>query len=368
MMQTNMIPDNARTSSRNDAQSDRREAARNGLRLPYQERIRLKKLAQRAQKRSKRRRDISVATLNVGSMTGRSREVVDLIERKRINVLCVQETKWKGKEAKEIGQGYLLFYNGDGNRRNGIGILLDSRMKEGVFEVSRVSDQLIAVKVSKEGLIVNIVSAYAPQPGCEEEEKVEFWRQLGDPLSSVEEREELWLGGDLNGHVGSAEEVNGIHGYGERNDQGDQILSIAGMFGLVVADTYFSKPEAKKVTFSSGGRKSQIDYIMTRRRSLKTLRDCKGFPGEEVANQHRPVVCKIIIQADGTPKYNGMKKIKWWRLKKLLYKEEFVTKIKERISGKETTWEILSENMRSVATLVLGETSGKAPKAGKDTW
>ncbi|XP_047482156.1 uncharacterized protein LOC125034448 [Penaeus chinensis] len=184
--------------------------------------------------------------------------------------------------------------------------------------------------------------------------------------------EELWLGGDLNGHVGSgnigAEEVMGRHGYGERNDQGDKILSIVGMFGLVVANTYFSKPEAEKVTYSSGGRKSQIDYIMTRRRSLETLRDCKVFPGEAVTNQHRPVVCKMIIQADGTPQYHGMKKIKWWRLKELPYREDFVTKVKERISGKETTWEKLSENMRSVATVVLGKTSGKAPKAGKDTW
>ncbi|XP_047502456.1 uncharacterized protein LOC125047953 [Penaeus chinensis] len=70
----------------------------------------------------------------------------------------------------------------------------------------------------------------------------------------------------------------------------------------------------------------------------------------------------MSIQADGTLKYHGMKKIKWWRLK------EFVTKVKERKSGKETTWEILSENMRSMAKVVLGETSGKAPKAGKDTW
>ncbi|XP_047471456.1 uncharacterized protein LOC125026900 [Penaeus chinensis] len=42
--------------------------------------------------------------------------------------------------------------------------------------------------------------------------------------------------------------------------------------------------------------------------------------------------------------------------------------VKERISGKETTWEILSEKMRSVGKVVLGETSGKAPKVGKDTW
>ena len=47
--------------------------ARNGLRLPYHERIRLKKIAQRIRRRDKegKGKTIRIATLNVGSMTGR---------------------------------------------------------------------------------------------------------------------------------------------------------------------------------------------------------------------------------------------------------------------------------------------------------
>ena len=49
---------------------------------------------------------IRIATLNVGSMTGRGQEVVDFMERRKIKIMCVQETKWKGSKARELGNGF----------------------------------------------------------------------------------------------------------------------------------------------------------------------------------------------------------------------------------------------------------------------
>ena len=63
-------------------------------------RRRLKKLVQ---ERGRRLRKVKLASLNVGSMTGRSGEIVQLMRKKSLQVLCVQETKWKGSEAREIG-------------------------------------------------------------------------------------------------------------------------------------------------------------------------------------------------------------------------------------------------------------------------
>ena len=50
----------------------------------------LKKLATR----------LRIATLNVGSMTGEGREPADVLNRRRIYIACVQETRWKGAKAK----------------------------------------------------------------------------------------------------------------------------------------------------------------------------------------------------------------------------------------------------------------------------
>jgi exonuclease III len=39
---------------------------------------------------------------NVGSLTSKLRELVDTMIRRRVNILCVQETKWTGQKAKEM--------------------------------------------------------------------------------------------------------------------------------------------------------------------------------------------------------------------------------------------------------------------------
>ena len=42
---------------------------------------------------------IRIGSWNVGSLTGKLRE---LAIRRRVNILCIQETKWKGQKAKEV--------------------------------------------------------------------------------------------------------------------------------------------------------------------------------------------------------------------------------------------------------------------------
>jgi exonuclease III len=45
---------------------------------------------------------IRLGSWNVGSLTGKLRELVDTVIRRHVNILCVQETKWTGKKAKEV--------------------------------------------------------------------------------------------------------------------------------------------------------------------------------------------------------------------------------------------------------------------------
>ena len=113
----------ARAYHVSDARDPRLSSAKNGQGLPPGGRRRLKKLVQETRK-------IKLATLNVGSMTGRSGEVVHLMARKNLQVLCVQETKWRGSKAREIGAGYKLYYHGEDGTKNGVGIVLCEDLKE----------------------------------------------------------------------------------------------------------------------------------------------------------------------------------------------------------------------------------------------
>ena len=62
---------------------------------------------------------------------------------------------------------------------------------------------------------------------------------------------------------------------------------------LAIVNTYFKKKDKHRVTYKSGGKSTQVDYVMCRRRNLKEMCDCKVILNKCVANQHRMVVCKM---------------------------------------------------------------------------
>ena len=81
---------------------------------------------------------IRLGSWNVGSLTGKLRELVDTATRRRVNILCVQETKWKGQKAKGVDNtGFKLWYTGTVANRNGVGVLIDKSLKNGVVGVRK---------------------------------------------------------------------------------------------------------------------------------------------------------------------------------------------------------------------------------------
>src|SRR3954470_8981860 len=96
------------------------------------------------------------------------------------------------------------------------------------------------------------------------------------------------IGGDMNGHVGGKvdgyEGVHGGKGFGVRNAEGEMLLEFAGAMKLVVLNTWFTKNEAKKVTYDYGGNKTVVDYKKERKKERRfnvrfTVQGrCRGRP------------------------------------------------------------------------------------------
>ena len=124
------------------------------------------------------------------------------------------------------------------------------------------------------------------------------------------------VGADLNGDVGEGnngdEECMDRHRLGKRNNEGQAVVDFAKRRELAITNTYFVKKSAHtcRVTYSSGGRSSQVDYIMVRRR-IKEVVDTKVVVGESVAKQHRIVVSAIIIWTKWRKAPKLVKRIKW---------------------------------------------------------
>ncbi|KAK3570575.1 hypothetical protein QTP86_022521 [Hemibagrus guttatus] len=192
---------------------------------------------------------------------GKGRELADMMERRKVDILCVQETRWKGSKARSIGAGFKLFYYGVDSKRNGVGVVLKEEFVRNVLEVKRVSDRVMSLKLEIEGVMLNVVSGYAPQVGCELEEKERFWSELDEVMESIPTGERVVIGADFNGHVGEGntgdEEVMGKFGVKERNLEGQMVVDFAKRMDMGVVNTYFQKREEHRVTYKSGGRRTQ---------------------------------------------------------------------------------------------------------------
>ncbi|KAK3522906.1 hypothetical protein QTP86_007326 [Hemibagrus guttatus] len=298
------------------------------------------------------------------------------MERRKVDILCVQETRWKGSKARSIGAGFKLFYYGVDSKRNGVGVVLKEELVRNVLEVKRVSDRVMSLKLEIEGVMLNVVSGYAPQVGCELEEKERFWSELDEVMESIPTGERVVIGADFNGHVGEGntgdEEVMGKFGVKERNLEGQMVVDFAKRMDMGVVNTYFQKREEHRVTYKSGGRRTQVDYILCRRGNLKEISDCKVVVGESVARQHRMVVCRMTLMVCKTKrsKIEIEKKTKWWKLKKEECCEEFIQKLRQALGGQVVLpddWETTAEVIRETGRKVLGVSSGRR-KEDKETW
>ncbi|KAK3507542.1 hypothetical protein QTP70_028174 [Hemibagrus guttatus] len=212
--------------------------------------------------------------------------------------------------------------------------------------------------------------------GCELEEKERFWSELDEVMESIPTGERVVIGADFNGHVGEGntgdEEVMGKFGVKERNLEGQMVVDFAKRMDMGVVNTYFQKREEHRVTYKSGGRRTQVDYILCRRGNLKEISDCKVVVGESVARQHRMVVCRMTLMVckKKRSKIEIEKKTKWWKLKKEECCEEFRQKLRQALGGQVVLpddWETTAEVIRETGRKVLGVSSGRR-KEDKETW
>ena len=174
-------------------------------------------------------------------------EVAEALKRRKVDVACIHEVKWKGKKAREIGMGYKLFYSGESKRQNGVGIILKDTLSENTLAVEGISDRVILLKL----IIINsrqkldVIPAHAPQSGLDIVEHDIFYQDLEGIVSRLDLiNENIFLGTDLNGHLGTEKGEHQSHrgrGFGELNDLGERVLEFSDEWELIIANTYIDK-------------------------------------------------------------------------------------------------------------------------------
>ena len=345
----------------------------------------------RRQKTSKTEEELRVGSLNVTTMRGKSAEVVETADRRKLDVGFLQETRRKGRELpnesrtqarwlKGKNSEYKFYWSGNPKGTNGVGFLLAKKWTDNVFEVQRVSDRIILLKLIIGRTVYTLVNVYAPQQGRLAAEKEKFYDQLNSVVARVPPNEVLITGGNWNGHVGKAaagfEEVHGGFGYGERNYEGNRLLEFAVAHDLVIGNTLFKKRNSHLITYRTKDHETQVDYILFRRNLRKYIRDVKVIPEEECLKPHQLLILVFKIAAVHRVKRKFTPRLRTWKLRDPACAADFKAKFEEKCSSglvvdsatqpSEEIWDHLKNNLNSAAEEVCGYSKNHQWK--KETW
>ena len=93
----------------------------------------------------------------------KSCEVVETLSRRKVDVCCIQETRYRGGSCRTIkgkDTRYKLYWSGNDKGTAGVGVFVAEEWIEKVFEVQRVSDRIILVKLIVGQRVVTFLSVY----------------------------------------------------------------------------------------------------------------------------------------------------------------------------------------------------------------
>ena len=247
-----------------------------------------------------------------------------------------------------------------------------------MFEVVRVSDRIILIRMTIGKTVFVFVCVYAPQANLSEFEKDRFYQMLQCAVSKIPASEQLIVCGDWNGHIGSQstrfEEVHGGQAIGKRNTEGERILEFAFANELVVGNTWFKKKPEHLVTYQSGNAATQIDFILYRRSFRKQVSNVKVILGEVCASQHRLLVGDFRVSIPPQPKRKFVPRIKVWKLrdpeKQAALSEVFKAKTLDSELSQTSTvderWTSLKDRLLQATKQVCGVSSNHPWR--KQTW
>ena len=249
-----------------------------------------------------RGREIAVATHNVRTMAvdgthgvGQGLDVLSVYDRLGCDVIGLQETRRSGHSAfSQVG--YLVYCSGECGGDNGgkkgqggVGLAVRTSITRAACPPEFISDRLLKVTFELRGRAkaVTFIVAYAPTETPNASNKHAFWTSLNRAVEEAPKHEQLFVLMDTNartgrrekGQVGSKDSnVLGAYGRDTLNDNRELLLSFANNHDLALVNTFFSTPKGGVSHTFNGRGKKRIDYILTRQRDRKFVRNVTVHP------------------------------------------------------------------------------------------
>ena len=124
-----------------------------------------------------------IGTWNVRSMNQGKFEVVKQeMTRVNIDILGISELKWT-RMGKINSDGHFIYYcRKESLRRNGVALIVKTRVQNAVFGCSLKNDRIISVCLQGKPFNITVIQVYAQTTNAKEAEVERFYEDLQDLL------------------------------------------------------------------------------------------------------------------------------------------------------------------------------------------
>ena len=149
---------------------------------------------------------------------------------------------------------YYIYYCGQESfRRNGVGLMVNKRVRNAVFGFNLINDRMISVRFQGKPFNITVIQVYAPTSNAEETEVEQLYEDLQDLLELTPKKDVFVIIGDWNAKVGSQEipGVTGKFGLGVQNESGQRLIEFCQKNALVIANTLFQQHKRRLYTWTS---------------------------------------------------------------------------------------------------------------------
>ncbi|XP_071638432.1 craniofacial development protein 2-like [Temnothorax longispinosus] len=199
-------------------------------------------------------------TWNIRTMleTSRLAQVIHEMDRYRLQVLGLCETRWPEQGEHITSDGHMLLFSGKPTnelRASSVGILLNSNTRRGLINWKPVTDGIIWVRLRSKVTNITFIQCYAPTEVSDEESKNVFYEQLTATIRDLRKSDIVVLMGDFNAKVGQnnsrLEHVMGAHALGQMNNNGELLIEFWSTQGLIIRGSIFPHKDIHKATWIS---------------------------------------------------------------------------------------------------------------------
>ena len=188
------------------------------------------------------------------------------------------------------------------DNKHGVGIMLNKRWRKRIIDTEYINERAITSTILVNRQHIKLMSVYFPHSKYADHHVEKMYRTIEKHMLNNNKNIPI-IGGDFNAELGRGKgtECKSVGRYTlNESKRGDWLKSWLMLNDYSALNTMFRKTPHKQTSFvSPKGKEKQIDYIRTKRRHLRNMKDAEANDMIHMGSDHRCIMATFLINTPG---------------------------------------------------------------------